>query len=375
MKNILIVAGETSGDIHASHLIKNLKTLNPDLAFCGIGGKRMHDAGVEIIYPIENLSIIGVSEIFCKIGHLRQAYKNVMASVVEKSVKTVILVDYPGFNLLLAKALKKKGITVIYYITPQVWAWGKFRIRSIKKYVDKALVIFKFEEDLFRKHSVTATFVGHPLLDADVKPYPDKSSLGLVCGKMTIALLPGSRESEIKRKLPIMLKTAELLKKRMDLQFILLKTSSVDEAIYKEILGQSGLTISEIKDNSYGCLSVSDFVLTSSGTATLECAIMERPMLITYQTSLLTGLLFKVFARTRFIGLVNIIAGKIISPEILQYDANPKSLSRAIFSIISSKEKMDKQIKELREVKHSLGTPGGSLRAAGIINNFIKLQQ
>ena len=188
---------------------------------------------------------------------------------------------------------------------------------------------------------------------------------------MTIALLPGSRDREIEKMLPFMLKTASLISKEKDIQFILLKSSSVNEHIYENILKKSSVPIKPIRDNTYGCLSLADFVFTTSGTATLESAIMEKPMLITYKTSFLTALLFKIFVKTKFIGLVNVIAKKEIAPELLQYDAKPKKAKDLILSIVSSKEKMEEQIHSLKEVKASLGTPGASLRASKIINNIL----
>lgn len=373
-KNVLIVAGESSGDIHAANLIANLKTLKPDLFFFGIGGKKMASAGVTLLENIEKLSIIGVSEVFQKLGHVRRAYKKVADKVRNIRPDVAILVDYPGFNLRLAKLLKKRGIPVVYYITPQVWAWGKSRIRLIKKYVDKAIVILKFEEDLFRKCGIDATFVGHPLLDQKTAVNaPDKKSLGLKEGAFTIALLPGSRETEVKNMLPVMLKTAGLLAKKMGerVQFVLMKSSGVGETIYSGILKESNAAVASVEDNTCGCLAISDFVFTASGTATLESAIMQRPMLITYKTSLLTGLLFKFFVKIRFIGLVNIIAGREVAPEILQYDATPARLEKCISSIISSNEKLSHQINSLRRVTRELGTPGASLRAARIIKTFL----
>ena len=371
-KNILVVAGEVSGDIHASNLIKNLKNIDSDLHFMGIGGDLMKKEGVELIYNMDNLSIIGVWEILFKLKYVRAAYRKVCEEIKRRRPVAAILIDYPGFNLTLAKHLKKNGIPVIYYITPQVWAWGKSRIKTIQKTVNKALVIFKFEEELFRQYGIDATFVGHPLMDKnEVIKIPDKKNLGLEDGKDIVALLPGSRESEVKRLLPLMIKTAEIVSKRLDVQFLLLKSSGVDEKLYDKILKNSKIKLHYIKDNSYGCLSISDFVFTSSGTATLECAIMEKPMLITYKTSFLTAILFKIFAKTKFIGLVNIISKKEISPEVLQYDAKPSVLASKIISIMSSESEKKKQIEALKEVKKILGDSGASIGAARIIKDFV----
>lgn len=372
-KRVLISAGETSGDMHAANLANNLKKLDPDLEFFGIGAKKMEEAGVDLVERMDRFAIIGVWEAIVRLADIRRLYEKLLKRTGKTRPDVAILIDYPGFNLTLARKLKKTGIRVVYYITPQVWAWGGFRIHMIKKYVDKALVILRFEEALFKKHGVDAVFVGHPLLDREVsKSSLDRESLHLAKDKFTIALLPGSRESEVKTLLPLMLKTASLIQKEKEVQFVLLKSSGVDEKIYAGALEKSGLPVAVIKEDTYGCLSLCDFVFVASGTATLESAIMEKPMLITYKTSFLTSLLFKIFARTRFIGLVNVIAGREISPEILQYDATAPNLASGILSIISSKEKMEKQVQDLRQVKHVLGTPGASLRAAREILGFIK---
>jgi len=372
IKNIFISAGEASGDIHATNLIKDLKKLSPDLAFSGIGGKRMEEAGVNIIERMDKFSIIGVWEAIINLGHVHRIYNKIMKQLKAKKPDVAILIDYPGFNLTLAKALKRIGVKkVVYYITPQVWVWGAFRINLIRKYVDKAVVILKFEEDLFKKHGVDVTFVGHPLLDHGMdKVSLDKKSLNLDENKKIIALLPGSRKLEVTRMLPLMLKTADILKKKSNVQFALLKSSGVDEEVYQNALKDSPLRLTVFSDDTARCLSISDFVLTSSGTATLECAIMERPMIITYKTSFSTFLAFKLLSKTPFIGLVNIIAKKEVSPEVAQYDATPERLASRIFSIISSNEELNKQINDLRQVKCSLGTPGASKRTAEIINNL-----
>ena len=372
-KTILITAGEASGDIHAANLVNALKKTNSELSFYGIGGGKMLGQGVDILERMEKLSIIGVSEIFAKLGEIRRTYKKIMDKVKDSPPDLVILVDYPGFNLTLAKALKKRGLKIVYYITPQVWAWGKFRIKLIKKCIDKAIVILKFEESLFRQYGIDATFVGHPLLDRESRGIPlNRESLGLKRDVFTIALLPGSRETEVKNMLPLMLKAGHLIRTKKNVQFVLLKSSTVDENTYGKILESSKLPLAGVKDNTYGCLTLADFVFTSSGTATLESALMEKPMLIMYKTSLLTGILFRIFARTPFIGLVNIISKRLIAPEILQYDASPKRLAREILSIITSKETLDGQVRALREVKRVLGTPGAATRAANIVDSFLE---
>jgi len=370
-KNILIVAGEVSGDIHASHLVKNLKKLDSSVRLFGIGGKNMSGEGVEILMGIDDLAIIGVWEIIVKIPYIREAFAKIKKCVSQNAPDAAILVDYPGFNLRLARELKKQGIPVIYYITPQVWAWGGFRIGGIRRYVDKAISILPFEEEFLRRHGVDARFLGHPLLETLKESSLTRSSLALDEKKLTLAILPGSRTREVKCMLPVMLKACEIVSQEKPTQFLLLRNSSVEDSLYDALVAQSSIKITSVKDDTRGCLAVSDFVFTSSGTATLEAAIMEKPMLIIYKTSFLTALLFKIFARTPFIGLVNIIAKRRVSPEVLQYDATPKRLAKEILKIISSEKEKELQVEGLREVKKLLGKPGASERAARLILEFI----
>ena len=340
----------------------------------------MRGAGVELVEKMDRLSIIGISGIASNLLRIHGIYKRLLDRAKKNPPHCAVLVDYPGFNLILARSLKKMGIPVVYYITPQVWAWGAFRIGAIKKYVDKAIVILAFEEKIFRDIGIDAVFVGHPILDGEKKDPSDRKALGLDENRTTIALLPGSRESEVKNLLGVMLETAFIMSKERPLQFILLKSSGVSDDTYGRILKKYRVSPAIIKDNTRGCLAISDFVFTASGTATLECAIMEKPALITYKLPFLSFCIAKIFAKTkkpligknRCIGLVNIIAGKRVVPEILQYEAAPRRLAFEILSVISSGEKMKKQAEGLRQVKNALGPPGASGRAAKIINDFIQ---
>lgn len=371
-KRILISAGESSGDLHASNLIKELLSCNSNIEFFGIGCNKMESLGVHLLERMDKHAIVGVWEVLANINFIRNLFKTFSKEVKRTPVDLAILVDYPGFNLLLAKMLNKHNIPCIYYITPQIWAWGKWRINTMKKFIKKALVILNFEESLYAKAGLDATFVGHPLLDEPYNLIPSKEargSLGLKPDKFTIALLPGSRLMEIKRMLPVLIKTAILIKQKMDVQFIISKSQNTDEGIYRESLG--GFDPLLIEGDIYTTLSAADFVLTASGTVTLQIALAEKPMAIIYITSMLTYLLAELFVK-RPIGLVNIIAGKQIVPELIQLDAKPKRLAATALDLISSNGKMDKMRADLRRVKETLGRPGASKRAAGIVNNFLK---
>ncbi|MFC1643889.1 lipid-A-disaccharide synthase [Candidatus Omnitrophota bacterium] len=372
-KNILIISGEPSGDMRAGELLKELKALLPNAAFWGVGGEHMEQEGTELIEHIRRLSMVGVWEVIKKLPRIREQYNTVIKNIRERKPDLAILVDYPGFNLRIAEALHRMNIPVIYYVIPQVWAWGRGRLKLLKQYVDMALVLFKFEEEFLSQAGIDCEFVGHPLVDASgaLREGAVKTSGG---EKFTIALLPGSRKSEILNMLPVMLDTAERIHKdRKDIRFVIAENSHLERALYDSALaGHEELALSRFTDDTFACLEKCDFAIVTSGTATLETAIMEKPMVITYRAAILTFILFRIFARIPFIGLVNIIAGKEVAPELLQGDATAEKLSEKVMDIIKDEARMNRMKDELRKVKHSLGEKGASRRAAEAVNRFVQ---
>jgi lipid-A-disaccharide synthase len=305
-------------------------------------------------------------------------FASFIAEVEKEKPALVILIDYPGFNLRLAKELKNRGVKIIYYVSPQVWAWGKWRIKRIKECVDKMLVLFKFESGIYEKAGVPVEFVGHPLLDA-AKPTCDKEAirgrLKLDGNKKTVLLLPGSREREINALLPIMVRASQKLhQKNSNIQFIAVRSYNLDKEIFERYLKELdapycmvGNTGSEL----YDCLSVSDLAIAASGTVTLECAIMNVPVIIAYKVSLFNAIVMKPFIRVPSIGLVNILAGKKIVPELIQFDFTADNAFREADKILFEPGISDSIKKELAKVKESLGREGASRRAAISIVNFL----
>lgn len=372
-KHIFISAGESSGDLHASNLIRELRELDAGLEFSGLGCDKMEAAGVRMLKRVDKHAIIGLWEVFTNIKSILDLFSVVRKEIDSNKTDLAILIDNPGFNLILAKILRKKNIPCIYYITPQIWAWGKWRINVIKKFVNKAIVIFDFEEDTFREKGIDATFVGHPLLDETIN-IPTlseaRSKIGIAKDKFTIALLPGSRPLEVRRILPAMIKASLLIRQKKDVQFIISKSPQVDREVYEEAL--KGVDYPLLETDIYTCLGAADFVLAASGTVTLQVAISEKPMLITYITSAFTYFSGKIAVRIPYIGLVNVIAGKFIVPEVLQFEARPKKLADTILDIISSEQKMTAIREDLIRIKEYLGDRGASKRAASIIHSFIQ---
>jgi len=375
-KSILIVAPEPSGDLHASNLVKDLKALKTDLEFFGLGGLLCKEAGVDIDFDIKKLSVIGLVDVWKNIFTISKAFKGILKKVESRKTDLAILVDYPGFNLRLAKELKKRGIPVIYYISPQVWAWGEDRINIIKECVAKMLVFFKFEEDLYKKNGVSSEFVGNPLLETVKITLPKDEILkkyNLSKTKPVIALLPGSRTMEVKTLLKIMAGSAGIIAKELpSAQFVVAKYKNLPAALYEEVLKGRSLDIRIVDGDAYNILSVSDFAVVASGTATLETAIIGTPFVITYKVGIINHIAYKIVAKIKVLGLVNVIAGRVIVPEFLQYDATPEKIARKSLEILRDGSKRADMISALGRVKSSLGTPGASQRAARAILPYLQ---
>ena len=375
-KNILIVSGEPSGDLHGSNIVKELKKLKSGLEFFGMGGNLSKEAGVEIDFDISKLAVVALVDACKNILTIGRAFNGILKKVDSKKCDLAILVDYPGFNLRLAKELKKRDIPVIYYISPQIWAWGGGRIDIIKECVKKIIVFFKFEDSLYKRHGIESEFVGHPLIDT-VKPDLSKDEIikkySLSGTKPVIALLPGSRVMEVKALLKVMAGAAKLIDRKMPgAQVLIAKYRGLPLELYESAVRDSGINIKICDADAYNILSVSDFAVVASGTATLETAIIGTPFIITYRTNIINYIAYKMVVRSKFLGLVNWIAGRIIVPEFLQYDATPQKIAKASLEIIQSDGKKSEMLVELKKVRDSLGAPGASSRAALAILPYLK---
>lgn len=371
--NILIIAGEPSGDIRGGELLKELKQIRKDLYFWGIGGDSMQNEGVELVGHVRDFSIVGFTEVIKKLPLIAKQYKKIERLILERKPSAAILIDYPGFNLKIAKLLHKHNIPVIYYIIPQVWAWGKGRIAKIKKYVSKALVLFGFEQELLEKYGIDVSFVGHPLIDKVFSFESSNLKSPRIESGINIGLLPGSRESEVKKLLPVMLESMnELLKiKKID-KIILAESSNVNIETYENVISEYAfLPLERIKNDTFSSLDKSDFVIVASGTATLEAAVMQKPMIIVYRAFMLGSALFRMIMPLPYIGLANIVAGKKIVPELLEKDLTLHNLVKTTLDIISDKEKIQTMKNALLEVKRSLGEKGASRRAGEVISKYI----
>ena len=370
-KHFLIVAGEASGDVHAAHLVDELKKIDPALTFSGVGGPRLRASGVELYKDISSLAVVGFVEVLKHYREIRGIFNLILKKINDVKPLAVILVDYPGFNLRLAREIKKRGVKVIYYISPQVWAWKASRVKQVKKYVDKMLVLFQFEEDFYARRGVRVDFVGHPLVDALTAPM-DKNKFcqryGLDTEKLTIGLLPGSRQNEVNALLPVMIGAADLLQKEFaSIQFLVLKAHTIERSLLERYCRDAVCQPRIIEAETYEGINACHLCIVASGTATLETAILEKPMVIVYKTSFLTWLMAKLLVKIPYIGLVNVVAGKRIVPECVQFQATAARVAAELQKIFTDEIRAAVIKENLRDVKNLLGPPGASRRAAGII--------
>lgn len=375
IKKIFIVCGEPSGDLLAGNLASAIKNLNPNIKISGIGGANLARAGSEIFYDIKELSVMGLFDVLKKLPKFFKLKKIILEKIYADKPDAIILVDFSGFNLRLAKTINKQ-LPVIYYVSPQVWASREGRINNIKKLISKMLVLFKFEEEFYKQRSIEATCVGHPLIDL-VKPTLKKQEFleffRISADKKIIALLPGSRKQEVRLILPVMLEAAKIINKiNPQIQFIIAKAPNLDTQIYQDTCKKFNLDLNIIDGKTYDCLDIAQASMVCSGTATLEAAIIQKPFVIVYKTNVFNYLLYKPQVKIPYIGMVNIVAGKQIVPEFIQFNANPKKIADSILKFLKDPLAAKTLTEELSIVTNNLGTPGAANRAAKLILDFIK---
>jgi lipid-A-disaccharide synthase len=374
-KTVMIVAGEASGDMHGANLVREMLKINPALSFYGIGGNKLKEEGVQLLASASGMAVVGLTEVVSKLGKILKIMGMMKRSLDERRPDLVILIDYPDFNLRLANAAKKRGIKVFYYISPQVWAWRKGRIGQIKKTVDKMAVILPFEVDTYGREGFAVNYVGHPLLDMVKLNYSKqelRKKFGLAGDKITIGIMPGSRPSEVKKLMPELMRAAEILKNEMpDVQFVLPLADTLEEATVTDIISKFKVKVKIISGHTYDVISCADLALVASGTATLETGLLGVPMIIVYKISLLSYFIGRLIVDVKNIGLVNIIAGKTIVPELIQGDACGERIAREALAILKNEGKKQEIIKELEAIRAKLGEPGAAIRAAQIACDMI----
>ncbi len=372
-KSIFIISGEESGDLHGAALITALKKLDPGLKVAGMGGLKMAQAGLAGL-DSRALSVVGIVEVLEKLPGILRAFRELKRRLTSGRFDAVVLIDFPDFNLRFARFAKGLGIPVIYYISPQVWAWRKGRVRKIARLVDKMLVVFPFEVPLYERAGVDVEYVGHPLVDlvrCDLTKEEARRDLGGPEKGVYIALLPGSRTGEVKRTLPSMLRAGELIEKEVGgkVKFLLPAAESISDAFIEENL-KPGLDVQVVRGKMYGALRAADAAIVTSGTATLEAALIGTPMVIVYRMTYLSYGIAKMAVGKINIGLPNIVAGKTIVPELIQREANPVNISEAVLSVLKDDKKREAMARGFKEIRESF-TAGASSRAASAILRVI----
>ncbi|PIQ87384.1 MAG: lipid-A-disaccharide synthase [Candidatus Omnitrophica bacterium CG11_big_fil_rev_8_21_14_0_20_45_26] len=371
-RTLFLIAGEPSGDTRGAELIRALKKEDPSLRFEGLGGSKMRAEGMKLLFDLPSLAAIGFGDVIRQYSRIRQIFYQAIHHVKQTKPAAIILIDYPGFNLRFAKKMKKE-IPVLYYISPQIWAWGMRRMAVIKRFVTRMLVLFKFEEKMYQDAGMPVTWVGHPLVES-VKTDQSKAdlrrTLDLEVWEKVVALLPGSRETEVRRILPVVLESAvQISQKHPDFRFLLSETSNVSKSIYEDILKpyKTSLKLICLQDRMHDILFASDAAIVASGTATLETALTLIPFVIVYKTAWSTYTLGKRLIRIPFIGMVNIIGGHKIISEFIQHDAVPENIANEICMILENEDIRMRILEQLKEVKEKLGPPGAPARAAQAI--------
>ncbi len=368
MPDILIVAGEASGDLHGGRLVQALQALRPDCKIFGIGGEHMASAGMELLFHIRDMAVVGFTEVIRHLPFLRRVMRTLEEEIAQRKPSVAILIDYPGFNLRLAERLRARGIKALFYIAPQVWAWGAGRIPKMARVLDEMAVVFPFEVKLFEKAGLRTTFVGHPLLEG-LSPQLSRADFlrhySFHEDRPLLGLLPGSRQHEIERLLPDMIATGLLLKTRLPhLQIGVAQAPTLPRSLYQRYLSDPAIQL--IENATYELMRDSAACLVCSGTATLETACFGTPLVIVYRISRLSYEIGKRLVKLPHIGLVNVVAGRKIAPEFVQNAFTPEAAAEALWPFLNDQVARERMSQELLTVRTRLGTPGASERTAMI---------
>lgn len=372
-RRLFCIAGEPSGDIHAGHLLRELKGLLPDLETYGFGGKNMAAAGFEVLIDLPSQAIMGLFPVIAALPKIRGWFKTAAEVLKKRRPDAVLLVDYPGFNLRLAATVKKLGIPVIYYISPQVWAWNRRRIKKIARVVDLMLVILPFEADLYKKTGLDARYVGHPIVDhiEHVRRQRTATPPGLAgLGRPVISIFPGSRGHVVDSLWPVFRRVVENLARRPHLSGATFVVAAADAALAQRVereLPEVAADLRILVGESHAAMEVADVCLTTSGTTTLEIAVHEKPMLIAYRISRAVWTIGKMVVSVPYIGLVNLIAEKGVCPEFIGPNLDVDAIADALDRLLRDGPERRTMIDEISRVKEKLATPGSYRRAAAAV--------
>jgi lipid-A-disaccharide synthase len=363
-----LIAGERSGDLHGSNLIKALKKLGPDAKFRGWGGDMMEDAGMELVTHYNRMAFMGIWEVIQNLGTIRKLLRYCKKDLVENQPDVLILIDYPGFNLRMAKFAHDQGVRVFYYISPKVWAWNTKRAHKIRKYVDRLFSILPFEKDFFRKYNVKVDYVGNPLMDAKYNfiPNPDFRDIHGLSEKPILAILPGSRKQEISNMLDEMIRIAP---DYPDYQFVVAAIRNLDPSFYQKALDDPLINL--VYDETYDLLNVSQAAMVASGTATLETALFNVPQVVCYRMNPISFAIGKLLVKVKYISLVNLIAGKEVVRELIQGEFNTQRLKEELDLIIEESPERQRMLDEYGKIGELLKKDSPSEKAASLMIQYL----
>jgi lipid-A-disaccharide synthase len=367
-ERILIVAGEASADLHAARVLTALKTLRPGLEAFGVGGPRLREAGLETLYRAEEISVMGIAEVLPRLPRIWSILRGLRRAAEARRPRVALLVDLPDFNLRLASKLKALGVKVVYYISPTIWAWRRGRARQIAKVVDRMLCILPFEPKAYEGTGVSVRFVGHPFAERPAPAAPERyrSALGLPPDRLTVAIVPGSRSSELRRLFAPMLDAAERIRARHpDAQFVVpVAPTLARNALAPYLDSHPGLSVTLVDGRTDEVVGASDAALVKSGTSTLEAGLMLRPMVVVYKLSWLSYLVGRLLVRLTWFSLVNLLVDRSVVPELLQGEATPERMAAELEAVLDEGPARQKQLAGLAEVRAALGAPGAPERVA-----------
>ncbi len=365
-RDLMVVAGEASGDLHAARLLGALCARRPELSAFGLGSDALRAAGLETVADSREISVVGITEVISIFRRAQEIFDRLLVEAERRRPALALLVDFPEFNLRLARELAWRGIPVVYYVSPQIWAWRRGRVRAIRETVAKMLVLFDFEESFYRKHGVAVTHVGHPLVDEvpELTQAWQNVPRGRLPERFRLALLPGSRPSEVDVLLPIQLGAAKRLAAELPLDVRVIRAQSIDRARIDALVAAAGFAVEVVEEDRFAAVADSHLALCASGTATLETGLLGTPLLVLYRLSSWSWRLARLLVRVPHASLVNLVLGRRAVPELLQAEAEPGRVAREALRLLSSRAEIDRMRAELAGLRPRLGRPGASERAA-----------
>jgi lipid-A-disaccharide synthase len=370
MTRVMVSCGEASGDLYAGALAQELTRLQPGISISGFGGERLKAAGAELLADYRGFAVTGLTEALRVLPQSFRLLRRLRDRMRTERPDVLVTIDFPDFNFRLATAARELGIPVVYYISPQLWAWRPGRIHTMKAIASKVLVIFPFEVETYQRAGIPVEFVGHPLIDliqVTEARAPFLTRHGLAVGAPTIALLPGSRPNEVRTILPGLAGAAALIRRELpSAQFVVARAPNLPDGLF-EGLRRAGGTVIAVEGRTDDVLNACDVVLTASGTATVQAALHERPMVIVYKLSSLTYAVGRPFVKVNTFGMANLVAGHRVVPELIQDDFTPERVAAEALTLLTDRSRAESMRRELRRVRERLGEPGASRRAAGAV--------